>query len=90
MSCGREVATNAFGEVAQNACLRARRCCLLDSVAGRLKEGGEEANALAKDLRGQLARTDIDSVARCELRDILALAGGKVVSSQPGDARRVA
>jgi hypothetical protein len=49
------------------------------SVAGRLREGGEEVNALAKDLRSQLARPDLDAFTRRDFWDALALSGGKVV-----------
>jgi hypothetical protein len=48
------------------------------SVAGRLKEGGEEVNALAKDLRSQLARTDIDPDMREALRSAFGSVAGRL------------
>jgi hypothetical protein len=51
---------------------------LVGSVAGRLKEGGEEANALAKDLRTQLVKTDLDPGTRDALLSAFGIVAGRL------------
>ena len=48
------------------------------SVAGRLTEGGEEVNALAKDLRTQLARTDLDGDTQQALLSAVGSVAGRL------------
>jgi hypothetical protein len=52
-------------------------------VAGRLKEGGEEVNALANDLRSQLARTDIDPDPRAALLSAFGSVAGRLKEGRP-------